>query len=136
MATGIPARLTPRQGREFGVKVGLAFGAIALILLWRERETAAAVLGALGGVLVAGGLFAPSALGPVYRGWMRLALLLSRVTTPLFLGLVYFVVLTPVGLVRRTLGRNPLVHRPGPEGGFWMRHIPPADPAARMTRPF
>ena len=41
------------------------------------------------------------ALRPVYRGWMRFGLLLSRVTTPLILGIVFFLVITPIGLVRR-----------------------------------
>jgi hypothetical protein len=36
---------------------------------------------------------------------------LSKVTTPIFLGIVYFVVLFPVGLVRRVVGRHPLRHQ-------------------------
>jgi hypothetical protein len=135
LATGISARLTPRQGREFGVKVGLAFGAMALLLLWRHRETAALVAGGLGALLVTGGLLAPSALGPVYRGWMGLALLLSKVTTPLFLGIVYYIVLTPVGVIRRRLGRNPLV-QPLSDGSYWIRRpARPPEPSG-MTRPF
>ena len=135
MAHGISAGLTPRQGREFGVKVGLAFGAIALLLLWRHRETGALVAGGLGTLLVAGGLLAPRALAPVYRAWMGLALLLSKVTTPLFLGIVYYLVLTPVGVIRRSLGRNQLV-QPLSDGSYWVRRAgPPAEPT-RMTRPF
>ena len=35
----------------------------------------------------------------------------SRVTTPVLLGLVYYMVFTPVGLARRLVGRNPLDHK-------------------------
>jgi hypothetical protein len=37
---------------------------------------------------------------------MGLAHAISRVTTPVFMGVVYFVVLTPVGLLRRAFGHN------------------------------
>ena len=40
---------------------------------------------------------------------MGLALLISKVTTPLFMGIVYFIVLMPIGLVRRLSGKSPIV---------------------------
>jgi hypothetical protein len=49
---------------------------------------------------------------------MKLAHALSRITTPIFMGIVYFVVLTPAGLIRRTFGRNPLVHA-AENGSYW-----------------
>lgn len=104
--------------RKFGLTVGIAFGVIGGLFLWRGHGTAAAVLGSIGGALVAGGLVAPGALGPVERAWMGLAHILSKVTTPIFLGIVYFVVFTPVGLIRRTIGRHPLEHDEK-DGGFW-----------------
>ena len=57
-------------------------------------------------------------MGPVYRRWMGLALLLSKVTTPIFMGLVYFVVFTPMGVARRLMGHNGLVRPAG--DSFWV----------------
>lgn len=62
-------------------------------------------------VLVVWGLAAPSSLRPVYRGWMKFGLLMSKVTTPLIMGLVFFLVVTPTGLVRRLLGKDSLARR-------------------------
>ena len=62
----------------------------------------------MGALLALLGLVLPAALGPVRRGWMSLALLISKVTTPILLGVIYFAVITPVGLVRRLLGRDPM----------------------------
>jgi hypothetical protein len=76
------------------------------------------VLGGLGVALVVAGLVIPTMLGPVERGWMKFALLISKVTTPIFMGVIYFVVLAPVGILRRTFGRSALVHTPG-STGFW-----------------
>jgi hypothetical protein len=79
----------------------------------------------LGTLLVAAGLLAPARLGPVYRGWMRLAHAMSRVTTPVFLGVVYFGVFTPLGLVMRLLGRRALGGAKG-SGSYWVERPPGA----------
>ena len=50
---------------------------------------------------------------------MAFAHALSKVTTPVFMGLIYFLVFTPVGLVRRVLGKNALV-RPSANGSYWV----------------
>ncbi len=119
LADGIRARLTKGEGRRFGLQVGLAFLALAGLLWWRERLTAAVAVAALGTLLVLGGITIPDRLGPVYAAWMRLAQLLSRITTPAFMGLVYFAVLMPVGLVMRAVGRNPLRKQPS-ASSFWV----------------
>ncbi len=120
----IPARLTASQGRKFGLTVGLAFLALAaLVYFWRHRETVAAVLGGIGALLVLAALIVPTRLGPVERGWMALAKAISKVTTPVFMGVVFFVVVTPIGLVMRLFGKRPLVQVQQADGGFWM---PPA----------
>ena len=130
MAGTVPARLTPaQQGRKFGLTVGLAFLVLAGISFWRGHVLPPRIFGALGGVLLLGGLAVPAALLPVERAWMGLAHAISKVTTPIFMGLVYFLVFTPFGIVRRLLGKNGLVHQPA-SGSYWI----PLDRAARTTR--
>jgi hypothetical protein len=118
LATGIPARLTPAEGRRFGFVVGTAFLLLGGVSRWRGHEVVPLVLWAIGGALVLGGLLIPGSLGPVYRAWMRLAHLLSRVTTPVFMGLIYFLLFTPVGIARRLFGGNALVRSRG--DSFWV----------------
>lgn len=86
--------------------------------MWRSGETPALIAATLGVLLVLSGAFVPSRLGPVFRGWMAVAHAISRVTTPLFMGIVYFVIVWPLGWARRSLGSNPLVHEAS-DGGFW-----------------
>jgi len=118
LATGIPARLTAAEGRKFGLLVGGAFAVIGLLLWRRGHAPVAAVSAAAGALLVAGGVVAPVRLEPVYRAWMKLALAISKVTTPVFMTVLYFLVLTPAGLVARLAGYRPL----GPPRGadtYW-----------------
>jgi len=53
-----------------------------------------------------------------YFVWMGLAEAISKVTTPIFLSVLYFIVVTPAGLVMRLFGRKPLRH--GGPAGFWV----------------
>ena len=119
METRVPTRLTAAEGRRFGLTVGIAFLVLAsLVYFWRHKEATGAVLGGLGALLVVAALVVPTRLGPLERAWMALARLISKVTTPIFMGLVFFVVMTPIGWLMRLLGRRPLVHREK-DGGFW-----------------
>jgi hypothetical protein len=109
---------TAKDGRRFAFPVGTAFLVLSGILFWREKETAFQVTAALGGLLYVAGAIIPGLLGPVYRAWMGMALLISKVTTPIFMGVVYFVVLTPTGLIMRLLGRRPINHQVK-DNGYW-----------------
>jgi hypothetical protein len=135
LATGIPTRLTRAEGRRFGLTVGAAFLLLSGLFWWRGHGQTAVVLSAIGGSLVLGGLAIPGRLGPVYHVWMKLALLLSKVTTPVFMGVVYFIVITPVGLVIRALRRNPLV-RSSRQGSYWILRPPGASRRGDIERQF
>jgi len=58
------------------------------------------------------GRFQPALLGPVFRLWMKFGLAISKITTPLILGIVFFLVITPFGIVMRIFGRDPLARKP------------------------
>jgi hypothetical protein len=113
------AEFTPAEGRKFGVTVGLAFMALAGLLWWRDKETAALVFASMGGLLVLAGLVIPAYLGPVYRGWMRFALALSKITTPIIMGIIYFGLFLVTGVLRRRFGGNQMV-RAEQGGSFWI----------------
>jgi len=118
MAARVPARLTAAQGRRFGLTVGGAFAVLAAITWWRGHQVTMYVFGSLGSALILAGLIVPTHLGPVERAWMALAHAISKVTTPIVMSVIYYVVLTPVGLIRRATAGNSLVHQAG-ASGFW-----------------
>ena len=100
-----PHATSRRELRDFGLLVGGAFVALAAIALWRHKPPMLVrSFGGLGFVLVVAGLVVPRILGPVYTGWMRFALAISKVTTPIFMAVIYFVVLTPTGFLMRLFG--------------------------------
>lgn len=133
MAERIPARLSAVEGRKFAFTVGIAFLVLGAIVWWRGGLTVAKAFGGLGGVLLVLGVAIPSHLGPVQRAWMGLAHVISKVTTPIFMGVVYFVVITPISLLMSLFGKRPLAVKSAPS--YWT----PRAPGARqsdLTRQF
>jgi hypothetical protein len=113
--------LTAAAGRKFAWTLASAFAVLALLAFWRDRERASTVFGILAAVFFIAGVLVPTRLGPVETAWMRLAHAISRVTTPVFMGIVYFVVLTPLALVRRYAGKRSL-SPPRSAVTFWVDH--------------
>lgn len=136
MAQGIPARLTPAEGRRFAFPVGAAFLVLAGVVWWRQHATLLYVFASLGGLLIVAGLFVPGKLGPLYRGWMRFALLLSKVTTPIFMAIVFFLVIGPIGLMMRILGRNPMTRALRGGTTYWVAREERSGRRSDLTRQF
>lgn len=128
-------QFTASDGRKFAFPVGIAFLLLAGLTWWRGHGTVSVGFASVAGILMLAGLAVPSRLGPVYRAWMAMAHGISKVTTPIFLGIVYFGVITPTALVMRALGKNPIERR-GDDGSFWISREESAPDPQTMRRQF
>jgi len=100
-----------RKGlREFGLVTGAIVAVLfGLFFPWLlERWPPPWWPWIIFGVLTVLGLAAPMALNPVYKIWMRFGLIMSKIMTPLIMGIVFYIVITPVGLFRRLFAEDPL----------------------------
>ncbi len=135
MAKRVSAGLRPRQGRRFGLTLGTAFVALAALLWWKDREAGAVVTASIGVMLVAAGIAAPTTLLPVERAWMAFARAISKITTPLIMGAVYFLVIFPIGVLVRLFKGSPLEARPS-DGSFWVSRSREEGQRGGMRRQF
>jgi hypothetical protein len=118
-------RRSSRAEREFGLLVGGILAVLGTWWIYRDKfETAAPILLGLGGLLIVLGGLWPRALAVPYRAWMALAEQLSRVATFLVLSFVFFFVVTPIGLVKRATGWDPLGRRAAPSPSYWRAYGP------------
>jgi Saxitoxin biosynthesis operon protein SxtJ len=109
-----------RAEREFGLIVGSVFVLLSLWWLYRGKfATAAYVLSAAGSALVLCGLVFPRLLTVPRRFWMKLAEGMSFISSRIILAVVFFLVLTPIGLVKRAMGWDPLQRRSKARDTFW-----------------
>ncbi|HVP58740.1 MAG TPA: SxtJ family membrane protein [bacterium] len=118
-----------KELRKFGITVGIAFAVLGGLLLWRGRGGYPYCFG-FGALLVLLGLAVPSALKPIHKAWMCLAVVLGWFMTRVILGILFYIGFTPIGLVARLFGRG-FLRPPGHGTGdtYWV-HRPPgeADP--------
>jgi hypothetical protein len=103
--------------RSFGISVGGVLLIVAAVLWWRGRITNAEILAGIGAVLVILGLTAPRLLKYPSAVWWKFAMILGYVNARVILSIAFFLVLTPISLVWRLIGRDPLAikkaHWPG-----------------------
>ena len=99
-----------RKGlRNFGLITGSIVAVLfGLFFPWLFERRIPIWPWVLSGVLVGWGLLAPSTLRIVYNVWMCFGLLMSSVTTPIILGGVFFLLITPIAFVRRIFGKDSL----------------------------
>lgn len=103
--TDIPKDLDKKELRRFGLTTGgILAGLFGVFFPWLLDRATPIWPWVLGGILVVWALAAPSTLKLVYQGWMRFGLIMSRITTPIILTVLFFGVALPTGLVRRALG--------------------------------
>lgn len=97
--------------RAFGLSVGTVMLLIAAALVWRGRIRTAEIMGPIGAVLVVCGYFQPSLLYWPSKLWWRFALALGYVNARIILTIAFGLVLTPLGIVWRITGKDPMARR-------------------------
>jgi saxitoxin biosynthesis operon SxtJ-like protein len=139
-ATGghMVARDTPHQSsdRSFGLVFAAAFAVIALFPLLRGGGLRPWSLGISIAFLIVA-LSRPTLLAPLNHVWARFGLLLARVTNPLVMGVIFFLVITPMALIARWRGQDPLRLRlDRATESYWIERIPPGPAPASMINQF
>lgn len=98
--------LTPAELRKFGLTFAAAIAiAFGLVLPWLFDSAYRSWPWIVAGLIALPALAYPRALAPLYAGWRPLALGIGWVNTRLILGLVFFLVVFPFGLLARLAGK-------------------------------
>lgn len=126
--------------RSFGVVFTIFF---AVLGLWPLRPWADAtgeprwafLAGSAVFLLVA--LVVPKILHPLNVVWMKFAALLNRIVSPIVMGVMFFVVVTPFALLVRATGKDLLRLKRDPQAkSYWIRRDPPGPPPDTMINQF
>ena len=109
-----------RAEREFGLIVG---GVLLLLSLWwlyrGKFPSVSQITLTIGLVLLLLGLVFPKALVLPNKAWMAFAEVLSFVMTRIILAFVFFAIVTPIGVVKRLFGWDPLHRRAAASDSYW-----------------
>jgi hypothetical protein len=120
MQETIVKKKTFRAEREFGLIVGGVFLLLSSWWFYRGKfPHVSQITLPLGAALVILGLVFPKALVLPNKGWMALAEAMSFVMTRVILAVVFFGIVTPIGVVKRLFGWDPLYRRAAPGDSYW-----------------
>lgn len=97
---------THKELRQFGLLVGAVFTVIGLWPLVFRGEPVRLWATGIGGLLIASGGAFPSVLAPVHKGWMWIGHILGWINTRILLGIVFYGLVTPIGVVFRLMGKD------------------------------
>ena len=127
---------TGSSDRQFGLLGGAILAAAAVWPVLSGGKLRAGLL-AFGFLLAGIGLVWPRLLKPVNRVWQLLGMALGRVTNPLVAGVLFVVVITPLGVLLRRMGRLSVQLRTDPRTRtYWQEKSNPASPGERMRWQF
>ena len=122
--------------RSFGIVFAVVFCVIGLLPLAFGGGARLWSLG-VGVAFLLVAVVAPAVLAPLSRLWLRFGLLLHRIVSPVVLGIMFFVVITPMALVMRALGKDLLRLRfDRAAASYWIDRTPPGPPPESMKDQF
>jgi hypothetical protein len=128
--------IKPSSDRNFGLVIATVFLLIALWPLIRAEPVRWWAL-AVAAVFAALALLWTAALAPLNKCWTKLGVLLYRFVSPIVLGLLFYVIVTPVALLMRLLGKDPLRLRREPDAvSYWIDRMPPGPAPESMKNQF
>ena len=91
--------------RSFGITIGIILFIISAILFYYYKSSYQ-IIAYLGGGLIVLGIIIPILLKPIYILWMTFAIMLGWVMTRVILSIVFYIIITPIGLITRLLGED------------------------------
>ena len=99
-----------KQLREFGLTMGIILVILGAIALWRGKPIYLHLLIAAG-IFIGFGLGFPKPLKPIHKIWMSFSIIIGFFVSRLILSVLFYAVLTPIGLIMRIFGKDILDQR-------------------------
>lgn len=109
--------------RQFGITVGPVFLALALWMFLKEYPPLFQyLLGVIGILLLTIGLSCPLVLKKIYKVWMGVAFAIGWIVSRVLLVVIFYLVLTPIGLTARLLGKDFLdIRAKKSQDSYWIK---------------
>lgn len=122
--------------RSFGWVFAGVFLVIAVLPLLHGQSLTWWSIG-ISAVFALVALVKPSLLSGLNRLWIKLGVLLGKIVSPIALGILFYVVITPIGIIIRLAGKDPLRLKFDPDAkSYWIPREPPGPQPGSMNHPF
>ena len=123
--------------RTFGFVFTGIFLLIAAYLWYHDgKPVAIQVFLVLSVAFLAFAIFMPIVLRHLNKAWYKLGLLMGRVVSPIVLGILFFILISPIAIVMRIAGRDPLKLRKQNVESHWIDRAPPGPESSSFKDQF
>jgi hypothetical protein len=126
---------TNKDLRIFGLTMTVAFAVLGLIFIWRDFP-GWIVLFCISGFFLLTGLALPIILRPIEWLWMKIAHVIGIVMTYVLLTLTYYIIITPIGLLMRLFGHDPMKRKFDKNAESYWSDVDPEGPTSRPEKPY
>ncbi len=104
--------------KSFGITIGIVLFVISGLLIYYDKD-AYQLIAIIASIFIGLGFILPILLKPIYFAWMTFAAVLGWIMTRLILSIVFYFILTPIGLLTRMLGEDFLALKKLPSDSYW-----------------
>ena len=111
-------RTSIKDFRSFGITIGIILLIVSAVLLYYNKESYQS-LAIIASTFIGLGIILPVLLKPAYLVWMTFAVILGWVMTRVILSIVFYLILTPIGLITRLLGEDFLALNRKDSNSYW-----------------
>lgn len=115
--------------RIFGWFFAAVFAVVAAYTYLKGWNTATLVALLSASLFTAATLFVPRVLAPLNRLWYEFGILLGKIVSPIVLGMIFIILITPVSIITRLFGRDELKIKKRYEKSYWIDRSPPGPPS-------
>jgi len=130
-------QLDRKQVRTFGIGLIVVLSIIASLQIYWDRIEVGIGLFTAGAVILVVLIFTPTVLVPLYKLMLFISKTIGFVTTPIMLGLVFYLVFAPVGILFRLIRKDILDRRFNVSAdSYWKPKEMPQDDLNRYERQY
>ena len=104
--------------RSFGITIGIILFIISGLLMYSNKESYQ-IIAIIASTFIGLGFIIPTILKPIYFVWMIFAAILGWVMTRVILSVVFYLIMTPIGLITKLLGEDFLALKKIESDSYW-----------------
>ena len=109
-----------KQSKHFGLLLSIIFFILAVYLIFKKSIFLGQFLLILSGTFFLVSIAIPKYFNRITKLWLRFGDILGRVVSPITLGLIFFILIAPIGMLTRLFGRDELLLKKKNKKSYWL----------------
>ena len=112
------------SNRKFGFFFSFLFLCISIYLIYKSSNLLSIFTFIIFSVFILATLFIPNSLKPLNIAWFRIGFILGKIVSPIVLGFIFFILISPLAIILKISGRDELRIKMNVRKSEWKKRIP------------